>query len=256
MHRLLLLAGLALASGAACAQQVTLFAAASLTNALDEVLAGYAQAYGVKARTNYAASSALARQVEQGAPADIFLSADEAWMDYLAERRLVDPATRTSRLSNRLVLIVPAANPVNVAVAPGVDLAGLLGARGRLATGDPSHVPVGRYAQQALAKLGLWGVVEGRLARADNPRAAMVLVERGEAPLGIVYATDAAVSRQVRVAGMFPADSHAPISYPFAIVAGRGRPEVRALFGHLLGAEAAALFRKHGFAVQQSVASR
>lgn len=255
MHRLLLLACLALASGAAFAQQVTLFAAASLTNALDEVLAGYAHASGVKARTNYAASSALARQVEQGAPADIFLSADEPWMDYLAERRLVDPATRTSRLSNRLVLVVPSSNPVNVAIAPGFNLAGLLGA-GRLSTGDPSNVPVGRYAQQALVKLGVWHIAEPRLARADNVRAAMVLVERGEAPLGIVYATDAAASSRVRVAGTFPPDSHPPISYPFAIIAGRGRPEVRALFGHLLGAEAAATFRRHGFVAQQAAAPR
>ncbi len=250
MRRFLLLACLSVACGAAAAREVTLFAAASLTNALDEVLAAYSRQSGVKARTNYAASSALARQVEQGAPADIFLSADEPWMDYLAERRLIDPATRASRLSNRLVLIVPSTNPVNVALAPGFNLAGLLGAKGRLATGDPSNVPVGRYAQQALTKLGVWAIAEPRLARADNVRAAMVLVERGEAPLGIVYATDAAVSRQVRVAGTFPADSHPPISYPFAIVAGRGRPEVRALFTHLLGGEAAAVFRKHGFAVR------
>ena len=249
MRRFLLLACLSVACGAAAAQEVTLFAAASLTNALDEVLAAYSRQSGVKARTNYAASSALARQVEQGAPADIFLSADEPWMDYLAERKLIEPATRTSRLSNRLVLIVPSANPVNVVIAPGFDLAGLLGA-GRLSSGDPSNVPVGRYAQQALTKLGVWGIAEPRLARADNVRAAMVLVERGEAPLGIVYATDAAVSRQVRVAGTFPADSHPPVSYPFAIVAKRDRPEVRALFTHLLGGEAAAVFRKHGFAVR------
>jgi molybdate transport system substrate-binding protein len=250
MRRFLLLACLSIACGGAVAQEVTLFAAASLTNALDEALAAYAVTSGVKARTNYAASSALARQVEQGAPADIFLSADEPWMDYLAARKLVEPATRASRLSNRLVLVVPSTNPMNVAIAPGFNLAGLLGASGRLSTGDPSNVPAGRYAQQALTKLGVWGIAEPRLARADNVRAAMVLVERGEAPLGIVYATDAAVSSRVRVAGVFPADSHAPISYPFAIVAGRGRPEVRALFAHLLGGEAAAVFRKHGFTVQ------
>ena len=250
MRRLMLKACLLFACGTAQAQDVTLFAAASLTNALDEILVAYSQKSGVKARTNYAASSALARQVEQGAPADIFLSADEPWMDYLAERKLIEAATRTSRLSNRLVLIVPSTNPVNVAIAPGFDLAGLLGTRGRLSTGDPSNVPVGRYAQQALTKLGVWAIAEPRLARADNVRAAMVLVERGEAPLGIVYSTDAAVSRQVRVAGTFPADSHPPISYPFAIVAKRDRPEVRALFAHLLGGEAAAVFRKYGFALQ------
>lgn len=249
MRRFLLLACLSVACGAAAAQGVTLFAAASLTNALDEVLAAYSRRTGVKSRTNYAASSALARQVEQGAPADIFLSADEPWMDYLASRKLIDPATRASRLSNRLVLIVQSANPVNVVIAPGFDLGGLLGG-GRLSTGDPSNVPVGRYAQLALTRLGAWGIAGPRLARADNVRAAMVLVERGEAPLGIVYATDAAVSSKVRVAGMFPADSHPPISYPFAIVAKRDRLEVRTLFAHLLGGEAAAVFRKHGFAVQ------
>jgi molybdate transport system substrate-binding protein len=200
-------------------------------------------------RFSFAASSTLAKQIESGAEADIFASADEQWMDYLAQRGRLDAATRRSRLGNTLVLVTPADQPRTVDIRPGFNLAALIG-DGRLATGDPAHVPVGRYAQEALTNLGVWDAVGPRLARTDNVRAALILVERGEAPFGIVYGTDAAASVKVRVAGVFPAGSHAPISYPMAIVAKRDRPEVRRFYEFLLGPEAAAVFGKAGFVVR------
>jgi molybdate transport system substrate-binding protein len=231
------------------AQGVTVFAAASLTDALQQVEKAWRAQGGSAVKFSFAASSTLAKQIESGAEADIFASADEQWMDYLAQRALIDPATRRSRLRNTLVLIAPAGPPRNVDIRRGFDLAGLLG-DGRLATGDPAHVPVGRYAQQALTALGVWDAVGPRLARADNVRAALLFVERGEAPFGIVYATDAAASARVQVAGVFPADSHAPISYPFAVVAKRNRPEVQRFFAFLQGPEADAIFRRAGFSVR------
>jgi molybdate transport system substrate-binding protein len=235
--------------GAVRAQELTVYAAASLTDALNDVAQQWA-ARGQRApKFSFAASSTLARQIENGAPADIFASADEEWMNYLAERDLIVKATRVSHLSNRLVLIAPADRARPVDVKPGFDLAGLLGG-GRLATGDPSNVPVGRYAQAALTSLGVWHVAEPRLARAENVRAAMALVERGEAPLGIVYATDAVVAPAVRVVGSFPANSHPPVSYPFAIVARHDTPAARALFAFLTGPEARAVYEKRGFVTE------
>lgn len=231
------------------AQDATVFAAASLTNVLQELGRARRAAGAGALRFSFAASSALARQIEQGAPADIFVSADEPWMDYLARRNLIVAETRTSPLSNTLVLVTPAADSRSFVLARGFDLAGLLGS-GRLALGDPAHVPAGTYARAALTALGLWEVAQPRLAPAENVRAALLLVERGEAPAGIVYATDAAVARGVRVAGTFPADSHPPISYPFAIVAGRDRPVVRAVFAYLTGPEARAAYARAGFSVR------
>ncbi len=245
----LLCAAPALAPAAAQQATVTVFAAASMTTALQEVGRAYAAKTGTTPRFSFAASSALARQIEQGAEAAIFVSADERWMDYLAERGLIVPETRRSALANRLVLIAPADRPRRVDIAPGFDLAGLLG-DGRLATGDPAHVPVGRYAEAALRHLGLWAGVQAKLARADNVRAALALVERGEVPFGIVYATDAAVSPKVMLAGTFPADSHPPITYPFAIVAGQDGPAARAFFAHLLGPQAQAVYTRLGFAIE------
>ena len=207
------------------------------------------QQSGQTVRFSFAASSALARQIEQGAPADIFVSADEQWMDYLAERNLIVADTRISALSNRLVMIVPADRPRTIEIGRGMDLAGLLGPQGRIATGDPAHVPVGRYARQALTSLDLWAQAEPRLARAENVRAAMALVERGEAPVGIVYATDAAVSPRVRVAGAFPAASHEPISYPFAIVRGKESAANRRLLGFLTGTRAQPTYERFGFSL-------
>lgn len=240
---------LSLAAAAAVAQEVTVFAAASLTNAFEDVAKTYRAKGGGPVKFSFAASSTLAKQIESGAPADIFASADEKWMDYLAERRLIEPATRSSRLSNTLVLITPPDVKRTVEIKPGFDLAGMIG-NGRLATGDPAHVPVGRYAQQALTKLGVWDAVAPKIARADNVRAALLLVERGEAPFGIVYGTDAAASGKVNVAGTFPADSHPPVSYPFAILAKRDRPEVKRFFDFLRGPDAQAIYRKAGFSIE------
>ena len=226
-------------------------AAASLTDAMKDLGAAWA-AHGHPApRFVFAASSALARQIEQGAPAGIFASADEPWADYLQERNFLVPGTRSSPLGNQLVLIAPADQPGEVALTPGVDLLSRLGPSGRIATGDPASVPVGKYAQAALTSLGIWGKVAPRLARAENVRAALLLVERGEAPLGIVYATDAAASEGVRVVGTFPEDTHPPVTYPFALLKGGDTQEARALLAFLVGPDAAPTYRKLGFSVRQ-----
>jgi molybdate transport system substrate-binding protein len=240
-----LAAALFLAAPAARAQELLVYAAASLTEALQDV----AKEIGQPARFSFAASSTLARQIENGAPADIFASADEEWADYLAARKLLVDGTRVSLLTNRLVLIVPADAKRAVTLAKGTDLAALLGT-GRLAVGDPAHVPVGRYSRQALEWMGAWNAVEPKLARAESVRAAMALVERGEAPFGIVYATDAAANPRVAVAAAFPAESHAQVSYPFAILAGRDRPATRAFLAGLQSPAAKAIFRRHGFATE------
>ncbi len=201
------------------AEPVTVFAAASLTNALQDIGEAYTAKTGKRLRFSFASSSVLAKQIEAGAPAHIFVSADEAWMDYLQERNAIATGTRVSPIGNRLVLVAPADSPLTpAALSRGFDLAGLLGPNGRLAVGDPAHVPAGIYAKDAMTALGLWQGVESRLARADNVRAALALVETGEAPLGVVYATDAAASRKIKVVAAFPAGSHKPVTYPFAIV--------------------------------------
>lgn len=226
-----------------------MFAAASLTDAMNDIVKMYAAKSGVGVKSSYAASSALARQIENGAPADLFFSADDEWMDYLDKRSLIEKGTRVDRLGNRLVLIAPAGPARKVEIRKGFDLAGLLG-NSRLSTGDPSSVPVGRYARQALTYFGVWQIAEPRLARADNVRVAMSYVERGEAPFGIVYSTDAAVSRGVQAVGEFPPESHLPISYPVAIVARHANDTTRAFHAFLLGGEAAAVFRRFGFSVK------
>lgn len=245
-----LLACAMLAAGAARAQEVTVFAAASLTNVLEQIAKRYREAGGPPVRFSFAASSALAKQIESGADADIFASADEQWMDYLEQRGLIVAGTRSARAGNTLVLITSAMHPRRVAIVPGFDLAGMIG-DGRLATGDPAHVPVGRYAQQALTRLGVWSAVEPKLARTENVRAALALVERGDAPFGIVYGTDVAASGgKVSIAGTFPPETHAPIVYPIAIVAKRDRPEVRRFLDYVNGPEAANAFRAAGFGVR------
>ena len=244
----LLVSGLFFAAGA-WAQVVTVFAASSLADALDDIVKIHAPKSGVVIRTSYAASSSLARQIENGAPADIFFSADEEWMDYLEKRSMIEKGSRVARLGNRLVLIGVAGTPRKVEIRKGFDLAELL-AGGRLATGDPASVPVGRYARQALTTLGVWSIAEPRLARADNVRVALSYVERGEAPIGIVYATDAAMSKGVQVLGEFPPDSHPAIRYPLAILAKRSTDPVKAFHVYLLDGDAAAVFRRHGFTVR------
>jgi molybdate transport system substrate-binding protein len=232
-------------------EPVTVFAAASLTDAFERVGALYEERTGRPIRFSFAASSTLARQIEAGAPAQIFASANERWMDYLADAALIEADSRVSPIGNRLVLIAPTDTPLDeVAVEPSLDLAGLIEDGERIAIGDPDHVPAGLYARDALESLGLWGEAEGLLARTADVRAALALVETGEAPLGIVYATDAAASDRVKVIGRFPADSHAPITYPFAVIAGRAGTEVEAVFEFLLGPDAAAVFEDAGFAVR------
>ncbi|MDO9713270.1 molybdate ABC transporter substrate-binding protein [Paracraurococcus lichenis] len=233
-------------------EALTVFAAASLTDAL-RVLAQEWQARGNPApRLSFAASSALARQMEQGAPADLFMSADEPWMDYVQQRDLIVNDTRVSPLGNALVLVAPADAARPVTLARGTDLAALLGPQGRIATGDPAHVPVGKYAQAALTWMGQWDTLSPRLARADNVRSALLLVERGEAPYGIVYATDAAASQGVRVVGTFPAESHPSITYPFALTRrAAGNAQARALLAFLAGPEAAPTWQRFGFSLSR-----
>jgi len=232
------------------AQELTVFAAASLTDAMKDISAQWTQDGHPALRMSFGSSSTLARQIEQGAPANLFASADQKWMDYLAEKQLIVADTRKDLLGNDLVLVVAADKPQHVTIGPGFDLLGMLGPNGRIATGDPAHVPVGIYAEQALRKLGIWDAVSPRLARADDVRSALLLVERGEAPVGIVYATDAAVSKGVMVAGVFPADSHDPVSYPFAVTRSSDTPEARALMAYLAGPQAREVFLKRGFKVE------
>jgi molybdate transport system substrate-binding protein len=243
----LLAAFLALAAPVRAAPAPLLvFAAASLKNALDAVDGGYK---GARVTASYAASSALARQIEAGAPADVFISADLDWMDYLAQKRLIRAQTRANLLGNALVLVAPAASAAHAAIAPGFPLARLLG-QGRLAVADPDAVPAGRYAKAALQKLGVWSAVKDHLAPAENVRAALLLVARGEAPFGIVYRTDAAVSPRVRIAGTFPADSHPPIIYPVAVTAASKAPEPAAAYvAYHKSPPARAIFAKAGFTV-------
>ncbi|HYC05563.1 MAG TPA: molybdate ABC transporter substrate-binding protein [Azospirillaceae bacterium] len=242
--------GLMLAVSPARAQEpvtVTVMAAASLTDVLTEAAAAFEKETGTRVRLSFAASSALAKQIENGAPADLFFSADEPWMDYLAERGLIVPGTRLSPIGNRLVLVMPKGTARPVTLDGSLDLKALVGGS-RIATGDPAHVPVGKYARQALTALGLWAQAEPLLARLDNVRAALSFVERGEALAGIVYKTDAAAAAgKVTVVAEFPADSHPPITYPLAVVAGRDRPEVRAFHAWLGGPKGRALFTRAGF---------
>jgi len=222
------------------------FAAASMKNALDDINAAFLKATGTKVTASYAASSALARQIEQGAPADIFASADLEWMDYSATKKTIKGDTRVNLLGNRLVLIAPKDSRIDkVEIAQSFDLAKLIG-DGRIATGEVNSVPVGKYAKAALEKLGIWGSVEKRFAMADNVRAALALVARGEAVLGIVYQTDAKVEKNVKIVGAFPADSHPPIVYPVAATA-NAKPEAAAYLVFLRSGIAKAVFEQYGF---------
>ncbi|KAA2212493.1 molybdate ABC transporter substrate-binding protein [Teichococcus oryzae] len=260
MHRRFILAGLAAAgllagrSGPSRAQDTLLvFAAASLADAMRALGESWAAKGHGAPRFSFAASSALARQIEQGAPADLFASADEPWMDYVQQRQLIVNETRTSPLANALVLVAPADSPLPpLRLGRDTDLLALAGPDGRIATGDPSNVPAGRYARAALEWMRQWERVSPRLARADNVRSALLLVERGEAPLGIVYATDAAASRAVKLVGTFPAESHPPVTYPFALTRrAAANPAARGFLAFAAGAEAAAIFRRFGFAVRE-----
>ena len=225
---------------------ITVFAAASLKNALDDVNAAFTRATGVRVVASYAASSALMKQIEEGAPADVFASADLDWMDYGSQKKLIKDDTRVNLLGNRLVLIAPKEWKIdNVAIAPGFDLARLAG-DGRIVTGDVRAVPVGKYAKAALEHLGAWGAAERKFAMVENVRAALTLVARGEAVLGIVYETDAKVEPLVKIVGRFPPESHPPIVYPVALTA-TAKPEAASYLAFLRSRAAKAVFETYGF---------
>ena len=233
---------------AAESRDVLVFAAASLKNALDDVAAQYQHETGKQATISYGASSALAKQIEAGAPADIFISADLDWMDYLAKQKLIEPKSRKNLLGNALVMVAPKDSRVELEIAPGFPLAELL-AGGKLAMGDTSAVPAGKYGKAALENLGVWAAVEHSIAQAENVRAALLLVARKEAPLGIVYRSDAEAEPKVRIVGTFPDDSHPPIVYPAALVAGSTSAAAAAFLAYIELAKARPLFERQGFTV-------
>lgn len=227
-------------------KSLTVFAAASMKNALDDIDAAYTAKTGIKVTASYAASSVLAKQIEQGAPADVFLSADTDWMDYGIQKKNINVSTRVDLLGNSIVLIAPKDSKLdNVAIGQGIDLAKLAG-DGKIATGDVKSVPVGKYAKAALEKLGAWTAAEPKFAMADSVRAALTLVARGEATLGIVYSTDAKVEPGVKVVGTFPADSHPAIIYPVAATT-TARSEATDYLAFLRSSAAKAILEKYGF---------
>jgi len=226
---------------------LTVFAAASLKNAMDDVGKAYTAKTGRAVRFSYAASSAIARQIEAKAPADVFISADTDWMDYLAKRRLIVVATRRDVLTNHLALIAPAASTTKLKIGRNMPIAAALG-DGRLAVAGPD-VPAGKYAQASLTALGVWPSVAGKLAQAENVRGALAFVARGETPLGIVYDTDARVEPKVKIIGLFPENSHPKIVYPAAVVAYSNHPDAGGFVGFLQGHEASAIFQQYGFIV-------
>lgn len=230
-------------------QAVVVFAAASLKNALDAIAKDFTGETGVEIKTSYAASSALAKQLEQAAPADVFISADVPWMDYVAQKSLIAADSRIDLLGNTLVVVAgPGYTGGDIDLKPGVDLAGALG-DGRLAMGEPGSVPAGKYGKAALEKLGVWDGVSSKVAGAENVRAALALVSRGEAPLGIVYKTDAAADPSVKIVGTFPADSHPPIVYPVAKLSASKNADADAFLKRLTSGSAKKTFEAAGFSV-------
>jgi molybdate transport system substrate-binding protein len=243
----LLLAAASVAPAQAQEKSLTVFAAASMKNAFDDVARLYTDKTKIAVKSSYAASSALARQIESGAPADLFISADTDWMNYVDKKGLLKPGTRVDLLGNRIVLIAPKdSTTTHVDIKPGFDLAGLVG-DGKIATGDVAAVPVGKYAKAALEKLGAWDKAAPKFAMAENVRAALTLVARGEAAYGIVYQTDAAVEPGVKIVGTFPADSHPAITYPVALLKD-AKPEGQSLIDFLRTPQAKAVFEQYGFA--------
>jgi len=233
---------------AAHAANTIVFAAASLKDAFDEAAQRFDADTGNRTTISYGASSALARQIEHGAPADIFVSADAEWMDYLDERKLIRTESRVNLLSNRLVLISPVASAIGIRIEHGFPIAGTLG-RDRLAMADPDHVPAGKYGRAALESLGVWTLVSGKIARSENVRAALALVARGEAPLGIVYRSDALAERKVRIVDEFPASSHPRIVYPAALTAASRSASAPGLLAFLRAPAVRAIWLRHGFTV-------
>jgi molybdate transport system substrate-binding protein len=232
---------------AALAANVTVFAAASLKEALDQQAKEFAASTGDKVIVSYGASNALARQIEAAAPADVFISADVEWMDYVGKRNLLAAGTRVDLLHNTLVLIAPARSSANLRIGPGFGLAAALG-KERLAMADPDSVPAGKYGKAALEKLGVWASVAKHVARTDNVRAALALVSRGEAPFGVVYATDAQADNRVKIVDAFPADSHPPIVYPAGVLAWSKSAAARPFLDYLRSPAAKPTWEKYGFA--------
>ena len=232
----------------AATKNLLVFAAASLKNALDAIAEEWRRETGKRATISYAASSTLAKQIENGAPADLFISADRDWMDFLEHSKLIDPKSRVDLLGNRLVLIAPKDSKIDLVIRPGFDIAAILG-DGRLAMADPAAVPAGLYGKAALETLGVWSSVANHIAAAENVRAALLLVARGEAPLGIVYQTDAAAEPGVRIVASFPPETHPPIVYPMALTAASTNPDAPALAAFLRGPVARARFEAQGFTV-------
>ena len=227
-------------------REIIIFAAASMKSALDEAVESWEKESGKDVTISYAGSSTLAKQLEQGAPADMFISANLEWMDYLAERKLIDVRTRSNFLGNRLILVAPNSSDLTITIAPDFDLAGVLG-DSRLAMANTDAVPAGMYGKTALESLGVWGAVRGKIAQAQDVRAALALVSRGEAPLGIVYQTDAAADPNVKILDTFPEETHGPIVYPIALMAASNNQEAQALLGFLTSEKAAPYFKKQGF---------
>jgi molybdate transport system substrate-binding protein len=239
-----------MASSAAGAADVTVFAAASLKEAMDDQARRFEAATGNKVVVSYGASNALAKQIEAGAPADVFISADLDWIDYLDQRRLLAPNTRSDLLRNTLVLIAPASSGSTLKIGPNFGLAAALGTD-KLAMANPDSVPAGKYGKSALEKLGVWPSVEKQVARAENVRAALALVSRSEAPFGIVYRTDALADKGVRIVDIFPSDSHPPIIYPAALLASSKSPAAKPLLDYLRSAPARPVWEKYGFGLDQ-----
>jgi molybdate transport system substrate-binding protein len=235
---------------AAHASDVTVFAAASLKEAMDDQARQFTAGTGNKVVVSYGASNALAKQIEAGAPADLFLSADLAWMDYLDQHQLLAPGTRVSLLRNTLVLIAPASSKATLNIGPNFGLAAALGQE-KFAMANPDSVPAGKYGKAALEKLGVWSSVEKRVARAETVRAALVLVSRGEAPFGIVYSTDALADKGVRVVDTFPPDTHPPIVYPAAVIATAKSAAAKLLLDYLRSPAARPVWEKYGFGLAQ-----
>jgi molybdate transport system substrate-binding protein len=244
----------AAAPAAQAADNVTVFAAASLKNALDNINTAWQADAGKQATISYASSSALAKQIEEGAPADVFISADLDWMKYLSDKKLIKADTELKLLGNRIVLVAPKDATTEATIAPNFDLAALLG-DGKLAMGDVKAVPAGKYGKAALEKLGAWASVEGKVAQAENVRAALKLVSTGEAALGIVYATDAVAEPDVKVVGTFPEDSHAPIVYPVGLTAESKNADAEGFVKYLQSAKAKEMFEAQGFTFLAPVAS-
>jgi len=247
----LALAAAVLTSGAARADDLLVFAAASTRNAIEDIIAAYREAGGGPVQASYASSSDLAKQIENGAPAGVFISADTKWADYLAERNLIAENARRDLLRNSIVLVAPAGSRTSVDLSRPDSLREALH-DGRLAMGDPDHVPAGRYAKAALESLDAWSAVEDRVVRAKDVRAALALVERGEASLGIVYSTDAAASDSVDVVATLPASSHPEIVYPVLLVSGNDDVEARRFYAFVAGPEARAIFVRYGFTINAS----